>query len=132
METILKKKVSDLSEEDKKVLEQYQSDYAPIVMQLSHDVTEATKIVGKKEEATVDEMLKTIARLRKLIHKSRTLVKEVALSMLCDCRRIRRRTTIIRRPRRHVRSTKMYASRWYAECRTRQNSTFSNTCTVAV
>ncbi|KAK8801666.1 hypothetical protein WA588_005952, partial [Blastocystis sp. NMH] len=45
-------------------------------MQLSHDVTEATKIVGKKEEATVDEMLKTIAMLRKLIHKSRTLVKE--------------------------------------------------------
>ena len=107
METILKKTAADLTEEDKKVLEQYQSDYAPIIMQLSHDVTEATKIVGKKEEATVDEMLKTIAMLRKLIHKSRTLVKEVTLAMLCDCRRIRRRMSIIRRRRRRVCSTRM-------------------------
>ena len=90
VETILKKKAADLTEEDKKTLEQYQSDYAPIIVQLTHDVTQATKIVGDQKGASVDEMLKTIAVLRKLIHKSRTLVKEVMLTKLCDCRRTRR------------------------------------------
>ena len=132
VETILKKKAANLTEEDKKILAQYQSDYAPIVTQLSHDVTQATKIVGKKEEATVDDMLKTIAMTRKLIHKSRALVKEVTLSTAFDCRKIKQRMNITRRRRRRVCSIRMYASVRSDEYRTRLLSTFSSTCRDSV
>ena len=46
----------------------------------------ALSIVGKKEEATVDTVMKAIADTRGLIHKARLLVKEVS-----SCNTVKRR-----------------------------------------
>ena len=53
---------------------------------LDTNVKAALSVVGKKEEATVDTVMKAIADTRGLIHKARLLVKEVS-----SCNTIKRR-----------------------------------------
>ncbi|KAK8793801.1 hypothetical protein WA171_002931 [Blastocystis sp. BT1] len=76
VEPILKKKANKLTEEEKTTLQTFQTTYSAEVDRLDTNVKTALSVVGKKEEATVDTVMKAIADTRGLIHKARLLVKE--------------------------------------------------------
>lgn len=86
VEPILKKKANKLTEEEKTTLQTLQTTYSAEVDRLDTNVKTALSVVGKKEEATVDTVMKAIADTRGLIHKARLLVKEVS-----SCNTVKRR-----------------------------------------
>ena len=59
----------------------------------------ALSVVGKKEEATVDTVMKAIADTRGLIHKARLLVKEVSSCNTVKRRKIRLKLSAIKKRR---------------------------------
>ena len=77
VEPILRKKANELTEEEKNTLQTFQTTYSSEVDRLDTNVKAALSVVGKKEEVTVDTVMKAIADTRRLIHKARLMVKEV-------------------------------------------------------
>lgn len=77
METILKKKAADLTEDDKACLDAFQKDYKPREEQLKDTVTKVAEIVGRESAVPIEEFAAARSQLKRTLQRTTAIIKEV-------------------------------------------------------
>lgn len=84
VETILKKKAADLTEDDKAYLDAFQKDYKPREEQLKDTVTKVAEIVGRESAVPIEEFAAARSQLKRTLQRTTAIIKEVVPSPQCN------------------------------------------------
>lgn len=95
IESIVNKKASELTEDDKMALKAFQSQYTPIKQQLSETVYKAREYTGKRDDPSFSDFAKATAGMKRLLRLTKKNVFEVIHGFNCiiSSKRIAARST---------------------------------------
>lgn len=82
IESIVNKKSSDLTSQDKEMLNDFKMQYGPIHKQLSDTVSKARAYTGKRDDPSFDDFAKATAGLKRLLRLTKKSIFEVFLYFL--------------------------------------------------
>lgn len=77
IESIVKKKAADLTEEDKQKLNDFQEKYGPVKNQLSANVQKAREATGIRDDPSFNDFAKATAGVKKLLRITKKSIQEV-------------------------------------------------------